>query len=115
MRKCVNFSVENINDKVKKQDFYNQIVMFRNGWTFNDLNTQNEIAKNLNYASNENTLILIGQSDLFKSGASDFLQQNGFRGIKSDVYTEKETDYPSETMGQPKNRPAFSEFILFQY
>lgn len=115
LRKCVNFSVENIYEKVKRQKFHNQIVMFRNGWTFNDLNTQNEIAKNLNKASNESTLILIGQSDLFKSGASDFLQQNGFRGIKSDIYTEKETDYPSETIGQPKNKPIFPEFILFQY
>jgi len=113
LRKCVNFSVGDINTKAKEQNFSNKIILFRNGWTFNDLKAQNMLAKNLFNSSNENTTILIGQSDLFKSSASDFLQLSGFKGLNSDIFTGTESDYPSESIGQPIIGNVFQQYILF--
>ena len=114
LRKCVDFSVKDIRKASSEDDFSNQVVIFRNGWTFNTLNDQDKIAKNLFKNSSEKTLVVIGQSDLFKSGASDALQRNGFSGIKSEIFTAKETNYPSKSIGQPLTKPVYPEFILFE-
>lgn len=113
LRKDINFSVKDVRSEAKKHDFSNEVFIFRNGWTFMDLDTQNQIIKDLACNSNKSTLCLIGQSDLFKSNACEFFQRNGFQGIDSDVFTKAETDYPSATIGIPKEKSKYPEFILF--
>ena len=83
-------------------------------WTFNSLKRQNEIANNLYTNSNEKSLVVIGQSDLFKSAASDYLQGNGFKGIESDIFTRAETNYPSKSIGIPDTPLTYPEYILFE-
>ena len=114
LRDKFEFTVKDITQETQREDFSNQVVSFRNGWAFNTLDNQNEIAKNLSKHSDKNTLVMIGQSDLYKSGASDALQRNGFQGIESDVYTAAETNYPSDLIGTPKTKPVYPEFILFE-
>ncbi len=77
----VNFSIKDIIKSSRIENFSNKVVMFRNGWTFNSLKKQNEIANNLYTKSNDKTLVVIGQSDLFKSAASDYLQGRGLNQI----------------------------------
>lgn len=114
LRKLVEFSAADLKQISKIRDFSNQVVSFRNGWAFNSLEVQDEIAKNLYQNSNNKTLVIIGQSDLFKSDASDALQRNGFKGIKSEVFAQGETNYPSNLVGTPNTPPKFPEFILFE-
>lgn len=114
LRRVVQTSVKDVRKSVKTDDFSDGVFIFRNGWTFNTLGEQNEIAKGLSEHSNEKTLAVIGQSDLFKSNASEYMQRNGFRGIKSDIFTEAETDYPSKTIGIPPEKSKYPEFILFE-
>lgn len=114
LRKCINFSVKDVRTEAAKNDFSDEVFMFRNGWTFIDLESQNEVVKNLSKHSNPLSLFMIGQSDLFKSNACEFFQRNSFRGIESDVFTRAETDYPSNTIGMPKEKSKFPEFILFE-
>lgn len=114
LKSKVNFSVKDVIEETATHDFSNEVFIFRNGWTFNDLKNQKKIVRNLYQNSNSKTLALIGQSDLFKSGASDFMQENGFRGIKSDVYTAMETNYPSKSIGQPPEPAKYPEYILFE-
>ena len=115
LRDAVDFSVKDVMVSAKEQDISDEVFLFRNGWTFNPLEKQDQLAKNLLKNSNRKTLVVIGQSDLFKSDASDALQRNGFNGIKSDIFTEKETDYPSKSIGQPKNPPLYpKEYLLFE-
>ena len=64
--------------------------------------------------SDEKTLIVIGQSDLFKSDANRALQDNGFTGIESEIFNPSETDYPSETIGKPLVKSNYLEFLLFE-
>ena len=78
------------------------------------LKCQNEITVNLAKNSNKKSLFLIGQSDLFKSNASEFFQKNGFKGIESKVFTKAETDYPSVSIGMPAVKSTYPEFILFE-
>ena len=110
----VNFSTKNVLEDVQIKDFSNQVFIFRNGWGFNSLEAQNRIASNLFRNSNDKTLVIIGQSDLYKSAASDYLQENGFRGIASNIFTEAESNYPSEPIGLPKFPPKFEQYILFE-
>ena len=70
--------------------------------------------KNLAKNSNEKTLCLIGQSDLFKSNACEFFQCNKFKGIESEIFTKAETDYPSVSIGMPAQKSKHPEFILFE-
>lgn len=114
LRKCVDFSVADINNDASDKDFSNEVVMFRNGWTFNTLEKQDKLAENLYKNSNNKTLIIIGQSDLFKSDANDALQRNGFEGIRSDIFTDKETNYSSNSIGQKEGNSLYPEFILFE-
>lgn len=107
-------SVKDVRESVKNENYSNSVFIFRNGWTFNTLSEQNEIAKNLYKNSNKNTLVTIGQSDLFKSNASEYLQKSGFKGIKSEIFTGAETDYPSKTIGIPPTKSEYPEFILFE-
>ena len=113
LRDCINFSQKDVLEDVKKKSFVNEVFLFRNGWGFNTLKAQDEIAKSLYQASNSKTLVVIGQSDLYKSGASDFLQINGFKGIESDIFTKAETNYPGTYIGQPKTSLK-QPFILFE-
>lgn len=110
----VEFSVKDVRESSALQDFSNQFVSFRNGWAYNTLEKQEQIAKNLFNNSNKKTIVMIGQSDLFKSGASDALQRNGFSGIKSEIFTEAETNYPSNLIGTPETKALYPEFILFE-
>lgn len=64
--------------------------------------------------SNAKTIIGIGQSDLYKSDASDALQRNGFKGIKTEVFTNAETDYPAVYAGTPKTKPVYEQFVFFE-
>jgi len=114
LRNAVNFSVKDVRKEAKTHDFSNQVFIFRNGWTFMDLESQNQITKDLAINSNHKTLFMIGQSDLFKSNACEFFQRNGFRGIKSDVFTCAGRDYPSISIGMPKEKSKYPEFILFE-
>lgn len=114
LRNLIHFSTSDLRKASKEQDFSNQVVSFRNGWAFNTLEEQDEISKNLYKNSNSKTLIIIGQSDLFKSDASDALQRNGFKGIKSEVFAGGETDYPSDLIGTPKAPAEYKKFILFE-
>lgn len=114
LRENMTFSVKDVRKEVQKHDFSNEVFIFRNGWTFMDLNTQNEIIKNLAKNSNEKTLCLIGQSDLFKSNACEFFQCNKFKGIESEIFTKAETDYPSVSIGMPAQKSKYPEFILFE-
>ncbi len=115
LRETVDFSIKDVNKSVKNHDFSDEVFIFRNGWTFNTLENQNQLARNLHTNSNNKTLVVIGQSDLFKSDASDALQRNCFRGIMTDIFTRKETDYPSKSIGQPMTSPLYpKEFILFE-
>ena len=111
LRNLIHFSTSDLRKASKEQDFSNQVVSFRNGWVFNTLEEQDEISKNLYKNSNSKTLIIIGQSDLFKSNASDALQRNGFKGIESEVFAGGETDYPSDLIGTPKTPAEFEKFI----
>lgn len=112
--KSIDFSTKDVRDDVKKQNFSNAVFIFRNGWTFNTLDEQAKIADSLYKNSNDKTLIIIGQSDLYKSGASDFLQEKGFRGIQSNIFTKAETNYPSKTIGQPTEPAKYASFLLFE-
>lgn len=114
LRNKIQASVKDVRKTVKEEDFSNGVFVFRNGWTFNSLEEQNAIAKDLFYNSNEKTLVTIGQSDLFKSNASEYLQRNGFNGIKSDIFTKAESDYPSKSIGIPPQKSTYPEFILFE-
>lgn len=114
LRDKIQTSVQDVRIASKEHNFDNEVFVFRNGWTFNSLETQDEIAKNLVLNSNDKTLVTIGQSDLFKSDASDALQRNGFKGIKSEIFTEAETTYPSTTIGQPTSEPVYPQYILFE-
>lgn len=113
LKKLVNFQIKDVRVDSRLQDYSNAIFIFRNGWTFNSLNEQDCIAHNV-FKNSNNTLVIIGQSDLYKSGASDFLQKNGFKGIESDIFTRAETNYPSKSIGQPKGPALFKQFILFE-
>ena len=114
LRKNIIFSVKDVREESKYYDFSNEVFMFRNGWTFMDLDSQNNTIKNLSKNCNNKTLFVIGQSDLFKSNACEFFQKNGLSGIESDVYTAAETDYPSVSIGVPKEKSKYPEFILFE-
>lgn len=114
LRKNISFSVKDVRKEAQTHDFSDEVFIFRNGWTFMDLNTQDEIIKNLYKNSNQKTLFLIGQSDLFKSNACEFFQRNGFRGIESEVFTKAETNYPSISIGMPTQKSNYPEFILFE-
>lgn len=114
LTKHVEFSVKDIRNEAKNYNFSNEVFIFRNGWTFMDLNNQNEVTKNLSKNSNKKTLCAIGQSDLFKSNASEFFQRNGFKGIESDVFAAGETNYPSVSIGMPAEKSTYPEFILFE-
>lgn len=107
-------SVKDVRKSVREEDFSDSVFVFRNGWTFNTLEEQNRIASDLFEHSNEKTLVTIGQSDLFKSNASEYLQKNGFRGIKSEIFTNAETDYPSKSIGLPLKKSSYPEFVLFE-
>lgn len=114
LRNKIQVSVKDVRKAVKEEDFSDSVFIFRNGWTFNTLDEQNEIAKDLYRHSNEKTLVTIGQSDIFKSNASEYLQKNGFKGIETDIYTKAETDYPSKSVGQPVQKSTYPEYILFE-
>lgn len=114
LRNRIQASVKDVRKAVKEEDFSDSVFIFRNGWTFNTLDEQNEIAKDLYRHSNEKTLVTIGQSDIFKSNASEYLQKNGFKGIETDIYTKAETDYPSKSVGLPLQKSTYPEFILFE-
>ncbi len=114
LRDKVDFSVQDVRKAVKENNFSDSVFMFRNGWGFNTLEEQNEIAKSLYENSNCKTLVGIGQSNLYKSGASDALQRNNFKGIETDVFTFFETDYPAQYVGTPKTKPVFKEFGFFE-
>ena len=106
--------VKDVREASGVEDFAGSVFAFRNGWTFNTLDEQNRIAANFYKNSDTDTLGIIGQSDLFKSNASEFLQRNGFQGIESDIFTRKETDYPSKSIGMPPVRSDYPEFLLFE-
>ncbi|MBE7703889.1 MAG: hypothetical protein E7Z89_07565 [Cyanobacteria bacterium SIG28] len=114
LRKNMSFSVKDVRKEAQEHDFSDEVFIFRNGWTFMDLNTQNEIVKNLSKNSNAKTLFLIGQSDLFKSNACEYFQRNGFKGIDSEIFTRAETNYPSISIGMPAQKSSYPEFILFE-
>lgn len=114
LRENINFTVKDVREFSRTHDFSNEVFIFRNGWTFMELIKQNEIVQNLFNKSNNKTLCMIGQSDLFKSNACEFFQRNGFRGIESDVFTRAETDYPSISVGMPAKKSNYPEFILFE-
>ena len=98
--------------KIERKELYEKIIQ-KNNNKQND-NTQNEVTKNLSKNSNKKTLCAIGQSDLFKSNASEFFQRNGFKGIESDVFAAGETNYPSVSIGMPAEKSTYPEFILFE-
>lgn len=110
----IEFSVKDVRKTSKETDYSDSVFFFRNGWGFNTLEEQNEIAKALYENSNSKTLIGIGQSDLYKSDASDALQRNDFKGIETDVFTFAETDYPGVYLGTPKNSPKYKQFGFFE-
>ena len=114
LRDKIEFSVKDVRRAVKEEDFSDSVFLFRNGWGFNTIAEQNEIAENLYKNSNKKTLIGIGQSDLFKSDASDALQRNNFKGVETDVFTFGETDYPAEFIGTPKSKPLYKSFGFFE-
>ena len=115
LKDTVDFSIKDVMKSAQKRDISDEVFMFRNGWTFNTLEKQNQLAKDLSKNSNKKTLVVIGQSDLFKSGASDALQRNGFRGIKSEIFAQKETIYPSISIGKPITSPSYQkEYLLFE-
>ncbi|CCY63743.1 unknown [Clostridium sp. CAG:967] len=114
LRDKVEFSVQDIRKAVMQKDFADSALFFRNGWGFNKLDEQNNIAKDLYEHSNAKTIIGIGQSDLYKSDASDSLQRNGFKGIKTEVFTNAETDYPAVYAGTPKTKPVYEQFVFFE-
>ncbi len=114
LRSSVTFSVSDVRKMAEEGDFSNRVFVFRNGWTFNSLEDQNSISKNLYKNSNEKTLVIIGQSDLFKSAASDYLQMYGFRGLDNGIFTGAETYYPSVSIGQPSWKPIYPQYILFE-
>lgn len=110
----IDFSVKDVRKEVKENDFSDSVFFFRNGWGFNTLKEQNDIAKSLYENSNSKTLVGIGQSDLYKSNASDALQRNKFKGIETDVFTLAETDYPGAYIGTPQTKPMYRQFGFFE-
>lgn len=114
LKNLVDFSVKDIRKSSQREDFSNQVVCFRNGWTFNSLNDQEMIANGLKYGCNENSLVIIGQYDLFKSDANRALQTNGFRGIESDAFVGKETNPPGMGPGEPIIKSSYPEYIFFE-
>lgn len=114
LRENITFSVKDIRDESKWHDFRDEVCIFRCGWTFMDLDSQNSVVNNFSKHSNPLSLFMIGQSDLFKSNVCEFFQKNGFKGIKTDVYMAAETDYPSMSIGMPKEKSTYPEFILFE-
>ena len=113
-KRNIEYSTKDVRIASEKENFAGEVFIFRNGWTYNTLEEQNKIAHNLKNNSDKKTLIIIGQSDLFKSDANRALQDNGFKGIESDIFTATETDYPSETIGKPTKKCTYPEFILFE-
>ena len=114
LTKSISYSVKDVREAVRSEDYSSQVFMFRNGWTYNTLDEQDKIAKNLRKNSDEKTLVVIGQSDLFKSDANRALQDNGFKGIESEIFNPSETDYPSETIGKPLVKSNYPDFLLFE-
>ena len=114
LKEKVEYSTKDVRISSEKENFAGEVFMFRNGWTYNTLAEQEGIAKNLKKNSDGKTLIIIGQSDLFKSDANRLLQDNGFKGVKSDIFMPTETDYPSDTVGKPIEKCNYPEFILFE-
>jgi len=101
LRNLVTFEVANISQEAQNKNFKNSVVMFRNGWTFNDLAAQKALAKDLYDNMNDKSALLIGNSDMFKSNASEYLKEIGFKPLDNGIFTNVETDYPSNTIGQP--------------
>ncbi len=114
LRKNIEYSTKDVRKAAESENFSGEVFMFRNGWTYNTLEEQDKIAKNLNKNCDEKTLVVIGQSDLFKSDANRALQDNGFKGIETDVFNPSETDYVSDTIGQPIVKCNYPEFLLFE-
>ena len=114
LRDKIEFSLQDVRHAVRENDYSDSVFFFRNGWGFNTLDEQNEIARNLYENSNAKTLVGIGQSDLYKSDASDALQRNNFKGIDTDVFTFAENNYPGSYIGTPDTTPEYKEYGFFE-
>src|SRR5574344_1445895 len=104
IKKCVEFSQGDITKDIQDLDLNNSTLIFRNAWTYLSLERQEELAKTISNKLEKSSCVLIGNSDILKSNASEYLSKTRLKPIDKGVYVGGETDYPSNTIGLPRKK-----------
>lgn len=115
LQKLVTFEKANILEESLTKDYTKSVLLFRNAWTFISLGQQEQLAEALYKNMDEKSTLMIGNSDLFKSNANEYLTKIGLKPTKSEIFTNSETDYPSNSPGLPlSQKEKIPQEILFE-